>query len=129
VRLKTLIIGNGDVLDIVDAYQKCAETGADGAMIGRGVFGRPWLFSGSSELDNKGDPEIIGKILKILVEHTKLFEKKFEGIKSFALMKKFFKSYLAGVPNTKELREKLMQAENAKEVEVIISSFLKNGLK
>ncbi len=40
----TLIFGNGDVLSPEDAVVKCAETGADGAMLGRAIFGNPWLF-------------------------------------------------------------------------------------
>jgi tRNA-dihydrouridine synthase len=121
----TLIIGNGDVADTDDARKKCEETGADGAMLGRAIFGRPWLLSNSYEWFNrKNDSEVIKKILEILVEHTKLFEEKFEGVKNFALMKKHFKSYLAGIPNTRELRGKLMETENLKEVEELISKFL-----
>jgi tRNA-dihydrouridine synthase len=41
---KTLILGNGDVLSIQDGYEKCKATGADGAMLGRAIFGNPWLF-------------------------------------------------------------------------------------
>lgn len=44
MRSETLIFGNGDVLSVEDAYQKCGETGADGAMLGRAIFGNPWLF-------------------------------------------------------------------------------------
>jgi tRNA-dihydrouridine synthase len=43
---KTLIIGNGDVKSLSDAYQKVDEAGCDGIMIGRGAFGNPWLFKG-----------------------------------------------------------------------------------
>ena len=39
-----LLIGNGDVVDIDDAKRKCEKYGCDGVMIGRGVFGNPWLF-------------------------------------------------------------------------------------
>ena len=39
VNKKTLIIGNGDVTDIDDARRKCEETGCDGAMLGRAIFG------------------------------------------------------------------------------------------
>ncbi len=42
---ETLIIGNGDVLDMNDARNKARETGCDGIMIGRAIFGNPWLFS------------------------------------------------------------------------------------
>src|SRR3989344_7669147 len=41
----TLILGNGDVVDIEDAKKKMADTGCDGIMFGRAIFGNPWLFS------------------------------------------------------------------------------------
>jgi nifR3 family TIM-barrel protein len=41
----TVIIGNGDVVDTDDGNRKCNETGCDGIMIGRAIFGNPWLFS------------------------------------------------------------------------------------
>src|SRR3990167_1964080 len=41
----TLIIGNGDLKDIEDARQRVASSGADGAMLGRAIFGNPWLFA------------------------------------------------------------------------------------
>jgi tRNA-dihydrouridine synthase len=43
-----LILGNGDALDIEDARKKAAESGADGVMLGRAIFGRPWLFAQTS---------------------------------------------------------------------------------
>ncbi len=123
---KTLIIGNGDIKDVADAIQKCKESGADGAMLGRAVFGKPWLFSNSRALENKNDMKVIKKILQILLEHTKLFEKKLGppagGIKNFSIMKKHFKEYLRGV-NLKDLKSKLMETENAQEVEELISKF------
>lgn len=38
------VIANGDVFTAEDAGRILARTGADMAMIGRGVFGNPWLF-------------------------------------------------------------------------------------
>ena len=67
----------------------------------------------------------IKKKLKVLVEHTELYEKNFKGIKSFAVMKKHFKAYVNGFDGAKELRAKLMETKNAKEVKKIISDFLK----
>ncbi len=112
---QTLIFGNGDVADIADAKQKTIETGCDGVMFGRSVFGNPWLFSGCV-------PTIEEK-LKVLIEHSRLFEKLVQPKppggqgKSFAVMKKHFKAYVSGFDGAKELRIKLMQAENADEVE------------
>lgn len=40
-----LILGNGDVKNLEEARARVAETGCDGVMIGRGIFGNPWLFA------------------------------------------------------------------------------------
>ncbi len=108
---KTLIVGNGDVKDLEDAKNKAAESGADGVMLGRAIFGNPWLFA------EVGEPEFR---LRILVEHTKLFEELLGDIKNFAIMRKHFKSYCEGFVGAKELRIKLMDTHNAAEVDKII---------
>jgi nifR3 family TIM-barrel protein len=115
--LKTKIIGNGDVVDLEHGRKLAKETGCDGIMIGRGIFGNPWLFS-------EKIPSIKEK-LKVLVEHTKLFEKILGKHKNFAVMKKHYKAYVNGFDGAKELRVKLMDTKNAKEVEILIKEFLK----
>ncbi len=117
LKSSTLIFGNGDVEDVVDARNKVEVTGADGVMIGRGIFGNPFLFSERRDVT----PE---ERLKVLVEHTKKYEEKLGGIKSFHIMKKHFKSYLKQVPHSKELCAQLMQTENAEEVETLINRFI-----
>ncbi len=113
----TLIFGNGDVLDLKDAQLKVAETGCDGIMLGRAIFGNPWLFTGKvPTLEEK---------LKVMIEHTKLFEKVLSPHKNFALMKKHYKAYVNNFDGAKELRVKLMEAENATEIENITNDFLK----
>jgi tRNA-dihydrouridine synthase len=114
----TLILGNGDVLDIADAKKKVAETGCDGVMLGRAIFGNPWLFD-----QNKGEVSTEEK-LRVLVEHTQLYEELLGQIKSFSIMKKHYKAYVNGFPEAKELREKLMLCENAAEVASIVEAFL-----
>jgi nifR3 family TIM-barrel protein len=110
---KTLIIGNGDVLNISDAKNKIEITGADGAMLGRAIFGNPWLFTMSGLVKPK-------EKLRVMIEHTKLFEELLGDIKNFAIMKKHYKAYVNGWDGANELRKKLMEANNAKEVENII---------
>lgn len=41
---KTLIVGNGDVQNIEEAKKRVEETGCDGVMLGRAIYGNPWLF-------------------------------------------------------------------------------------
>lgn len=57
-----------------------------------------------------------------MIEHTRLFEEKFSNIKSFDTMKKHYKAYVNGFDGAKELRMKLMEAQNAKQVEEIVES-------
>lgn len=47
---RTLIIGNGDVQSVSCGIKKSIESGADGAMLGRALFGNPWLFSPLSHI-------------------------------------------------------------------------------
>jgi nifR3 family TIM-barrel protein len=117
---ETLIIGNGDVMNKEEALNRIKETGADGVMFGRAIFGRPWLFS------EKGEPTIRER-LNILVEHTRLFEELLGDVKNFAIMKKHFKAYVSGFNGASELRIKLMEAKDSSEVETIIIRFLDNN--
>ncbi|MEX0931144.1 MAG: tRNA-dihydrouridine synthase [Candidatus Paceibacterota bacterium] len=121
---ETLIIGNGDVLDREDALRKVDESGADGAMLGRAIFGNPWLFNP----DVKKSDLSLSEQLRVMIEHTKAFESLLGDIKSFAIMKKHYKAYVNGFDGAKELRIKLFEeAENALQVEAIIVDFLKNN--
>src|ERR1035437_7201510 len=128
-----LLIGNGDVVDLKDAESKALEYGCDGVMIGRGVFGNPWFFSSenlcpSPTLGEDFGVRSVEEKLKVLIEHTQIFDEKLlkPKHKNFATMKKHFKAYVNGFEGAKELRVKLMETENAKQVEKIINDFLKN---
>ena len=114
----TLIIGNGDVYTVKKSKEKIEETGCDGVMIGRGVFGNPWVFAGKEDVT-------VEEKLKVLIEHTDLFEKKVK--KNFNIMKKHFKAYVNGFDGAKELRVELMEnSKTTKDVEGIIKRFLNN---
>jgi len=39
------VIVNGDICSVADAHQALEKSGADGVMIGRGAYGKPWLLS------------------------------------------------------------------------------------
>lgn len=115
---ETLIFGNGDVKDLADAREKVNATGADGVMLGRAIFGNPWLFK-------EYVPSLKEKLL-VMIEHTKLFEKMLSDIKSFAIMKKHYKAYVEGFDGARELRGKLMDAKTVEEIEAITQDFIKN---
>ena len=120
----TLIIGNGDVRDLAHARKLTEQTGCDGVMLGKAIFGNPFLFSNKnvpSVVEGQGD---IKKRLEVLIEHTKLFEELLGDTKSFSIMKKHYKAYVTGFEGSKDLRMKLMEANSASEVEKIIQDLI-----
>lgn len=105
------LLGNGDVADIADARQKIEETGIDGVMLGRAIFGAPWLF-------NEGYTPTEKEKLDALVRLARYFEDLHPG-KSFYILKKHVKAFVAGFDGAAELRARLMECESAAQMEAI----------
>jgi len=123
---RTLIIGNGDVDSISDAVKKCRDTNCDGAMIGRGIFGKPWFFE-NVKISRDAKEKTPEERLKILLEHARAFDKAFCGrkrLKSFSVMKKHFKAYVSGWDGAKELRAKLMETDDFTSTKKVIGDYL-----
>lgn len=108
-----LVIGNGDVASLAEAKKLAKASGADGVMVGRGVFGNPWFFNARKKSVS------LSEKLKVLVEHTRAFEKLLPD-KNFEVMKKHFKAYIAGFDGAGELRAELMQVHRASDVARVI---------
>ena len=133
LKSETLILGNGDVKTIQEAKQKVEETGCDGVMIGRGIFGNPWLFNKKrkSEIVSAEGGSTSGgkkeKKIEVMLEHAQLYHKIFGKKKNFEIMKKHFKAYVSGFDGAKELRTRLMLCHNLKEVKQVIKEYKKTA--
>lgn len=114
---KTLIIGNGDIKSYREGLDKAAETKCDGIMVGRGAFGAPYFFRAD------GYQPSIKERMSVMLEHAGLFEEKLGGIKSFMIMRKHFKAYAGGFAGSAELRGKLMETKNLREVRDILEKY------
>jgi len=119
----TILLGNGDVKSVSDGKVKAKSTGCEGVMIGRAIFGTPWLFAEDCGINAEETGKNTEYKLKALVEHTKLFEGRLGDIKNFAIMKKHYKAYVHGFDGAKELRIELMQCVNSSEVENVIEKW------
>jgi tRNA-dihydrouridine synthase len=118
MKLRTLIIGNGDVKSRVEAIEKSKKYKLDGIMIGRGIFDNLWIFNKNIDSTKISYSEK----LKLLIEHITLFDKTWGKTKNFSIMKKFYKIYISGHPDAKNVRIKLMEFKTAEET----IKFLKN---
>lgn len=115
---RPVIVGNGDVMNLTEAKQRVIETGCDGVMMGRAIFGNPWLFN-----PNKTEVSEQEK-LTVLLEHVELFDQMFAGIKPFDVMKRHFKAYIHGFDGAAELRAELYECKSAEEVKSVLQSRL-----
>lgn len=111
-----LLIGNGDVQELEDARTKIAESGCEGAMLGRAMFGNPWVFAGRADADTP----LVEK-LAALIELAQDFEKLVPR-KNFSILKKHIKAFVTGFDGAAELRARLMEVENAEELATIIAN-------
>lgn len=110
----TLILGNGDVKDVADARRKVRETGCDGVMLGRAIYGNPWLFADDQRERTPRER------MDALARHLRYFDEMLAGKTSFNIMKKHFKAYVSAWDGAKELRIRLMETESAQDAFAIL---------
>ncbi len=113
----TTIIGNGDVKTVAEAHEKIRQFDVDGVFIGRASFGNPWLFKGINVSSEER--------LRVALFHAQYYEKIF-GNRLFLPMRKHLAWYCRGFPNASEVRQKLMMAQSAQDVKMIIDEVLPN---
>jgi tRNA-dihydrouridine synthase len=118
MKSKTLIIGNGDVKTRTEALEKCKQYGLDGIMVGRGIFENLWVFN--KKTDQSKIP--YQEKLKLLIKHVTLFDETWGKGKNFSIMKKFYRIYISGMPNSKNVRMELMKLKTAKETLKLLKS-------
>lgn len=115
---ETVILGNGDVKDLADARAKAEQTGADGIMLGRGIFGNPWLFTDRS-------PESISPRERLEALATlALYFGELRPAKSFHLLKKHFKSFVSGWDGAAQIRGRLMDAPSLEALDAVLADEL-----
>lgn len=112
------LLANGDVEDLDDARKKAIENDLDGVMLGRAIFGNPWLFVGKRKEDIPWDER-----LHVLIYHTELFETEYKGVKNFSIMKKFYGAYVSGHPQAHDFKAALMTCNNAADVREVVTKF------
>ena len=116
-KLNIPVLTNGDVVD-KESLSECLKiTKADGAMIGRGALGNPWIFKNSS-------PTLKERI-RVVLYHAKMHEKHY-GPGSLVTFRKhlmwYFKGTRVGIVDVKKLRQKLAQIKTRKELKIILKS-------
>lgn len=115
--VKGVLLANGGVKTAEDALALLKRTGADGVGIGQGALGKPWVFW---QLATHNLQPITKKIIfQTALKHAKLAEK-LKGKQGIIEMRKHLCWYVRGLPNAKDLREKLIKTESLNDLKKIL---------
>ena len=117
------VIVNGDICSLDDARTALAQSGADGVMIGRGAYGRPWLLGQAmSDLTGGGhrpDPSM-DEQLDIILEQYDAMQSLYGSQTGVNLARKHIGWYTKGLPGSAEFRNRMnMQDDPAVVVEML----------
>ncbi|MBR3322892.1 tRNA-dihydrouridine synthase [Candidatus Saccharibacteria bacterium] len=108
---ETKLIINGDIKSATEA-QKFIDQGADGIMIGRGVFQNPFCFEHEPKEHSREE------LLDLMRYHLELYEK--YNLQPYDPLKHFYKIYINNFPGASDLRAELMQTKTIAEARAII---------
>ena len=126
--VKIPVIGNGDIVDGETAKRMFEYTGVDGIMIGRGSFGRPWIFKEIItylSTGNKIEEVTNEERLRVIKRHINLaVEEKGEiAVKEF---RKHMAWYTKSLKNSSEFRNSINKIESKQELINKVEEYFKS---
>lgn len=120
------VIVNGDILTEEDAAEALAQSGADGAMIGRGCYGRPWFLAQAAHYLRTGtkipDPPLLRQ-KEIMLSHYREMLEQFGTGPGVRLARKHLSWYSRGLPGSAEFRATMNRLPDAGQVLALIDRF------
>jgi tRNA-dihydrouridine synthase B len=122
------VIANGDILSPQDAVTALEQSGADGVMIGRGAYGRPWLlgqtmrYLASGEV--RADPPV-GEQYDVLVEHYEMMLVHYGKDVGVNMARKHLGWYTKGLPGSADFRNTVNQVADPARVLAMLGEFYK----
>ena len=120
------VFGNGDVVSVDGAKQLLSDSGADGLLVGRGAYGRPWFLNQISHFLRTGErikePGLIYQMNNVL-EHYDAILSHYGSRRGVKIARKHLGWYSKGLPSSAEFRQKVFKLDNPKEVQSCIRSF------
>lgn len=124
--IKIPVIVNGDIKTYDDVTKAMEQSGADGVMIGRGAYGRPWFINQANHYLKTGeklpDPSTQQKLTIALAHYDEMIEHYGQDV-GVKFARKHLGWYSAGMHGGAEFRNKINKESNPEIVKDMMSEF------
>jgi tRNA-dihydrouridine synthase B len=120
------VIANGDINTFEDVVRCLDESGADGVMIGRGTYGRPWFVAQVMHFLRTGEvtaEPTLPEQLQIVLEHYDSILHHYGVDAGLKIARKHVAWYSKGLPSSAEYRSTVMTTESPAAVKDLIHGF------